>query len=216
MSASSAISRESLSDRIRRILLERILDGTYPPGHRLVEMKIARELKTSQGPVREALRELEALQVIHTEAYKGTRVREVSAREMREAYGVRAVLEQFAAELAADRLKGRVEHLEELAETIRAAAEAGDAEAYAIHDLAFHRAILEASGNTILMRTWESLGFELRLRVLLSTARVDLVQAQQLHRTIVSALGKGDAETAGKLLREHVDSFVSQVKLEST
>ena len=95
------LERDCMSDRIRRVLAERIIGGALAPGERLVEMRIAEEFRTSQAPVREALRELETLRLVESEPYRGTRVREVGEREMAEAYAVRAVLEQAAAEAAA-------------------------------------------------------------------------------------------------------------------
>src|SRR5258707_15138406 len=100
-----------MSDRICRILADRIIAGQLAPGERLVEMRIAEEFRTSQAPVREALRELETLRLVESEPYRGTRVRDVGAEEMAEAYAVRAVLEQAAAELAAPALRGNVGHL---------------------------------------------------------------------------------------------------------
>ena len=64
MSADTQISRAVLSDTVKDRLLEAILDGRYPPGSRIVETRAAREFGTSQAPVREALRDLEALGVV--------------------------------------------------------------------------------------------------------------------------------------------------------
>ena len=58
--------RASTREQITQYLLERILDGTYKPGERLIELNIASELKTSQAPVRESLRYLEAMRVVVT------------------------------------------------------------------------------------------------------------------------------------------------------
>src|SRR3990172_6117215 len=66
MTRESAISRNVLSAQVKERLLEAILDGRYPPGARIVETRVARELGTSQAPVREALRDLEALGVVET------------------------------------------------------------------------------------------------------------------------------------------------------
>src|SRR5262245_30041516 len=74
---------------------------------RLKELQLAREFDTSQAPVREALRELEATGVIESEPQRGSRVRTVSEKELGEAYQVRAVLEQFAGELT-DRQRWRI------------------------------------------------------------------------------------------------------------
>src|SRR5271156_815289 len=100
-----ALQRDSMAERVKQNLLRRIMSGELPPGHRLVEMQIAHELNTSQGPVREALCELEGLELIVTEPYKGSRVREVTPQDMREAYMVRAALEEMAGQLAAPRFK---------------------------------------------------------------------------------------------------------------
>jgi DNA-binding GntR family transcriptional regulator len=203
MNHASAIPRENISDRVRHILLQRILDGTYAPGHRLVELDVARELDVSQGPVREALRQLEALRLVETERYRGTRVRAVGEREMREAYEVRAVLEEFAAQLAAPRLGERIEGLRaEIAHMIDAA-KADDLERFARHDLAFHATIVEAANNGILRRTWESLGVDVRIRMLLSRGPFDLQGVARTHLPVLDALAAGDGAAAGRLLRMH-------------
>jgi DNA-binding GntR family transcriptional regulator len=82
----TSVGRDCTSDRIRRILSERILAGVYESGHRLVEMQVGRELNTSQGRVREALRELEVMGIIEVQACKGTRVRRLSERDLKEAF----------------------------------------------------------------------------------------------------------------------------------
>src|SRR5215471_8108324 len=113
------VQRDCMRDQIRRVLVQRILDGYYKPGDRLVELQIARELKTSQGPVREALRELEALRLVESETYRGTRVRAVSAREMEDAGRVRGVLEQTAARWGAAALQRESARLRAALEAIR-------------------------------------------------------------------------------------------------
>src|SRR3954462_12935505 len=99
--ATVKVQRNCMREQIRRVLVQRILDGYYKPGDRLVELQIARELKTSQGPVREALRELEALRLVESETYRGTRVRALSEREREEVAQVRGILEQAAAQCSA-------------------------------------------------------------------------------------------------------------------
>lgn len=202
-----SIQREPIREQVKRILLERILDGTYPPGERLVELQIARELNTSQGSVREALRDLEALRLVETEAYRGTRVRSISKREMHEAYQVRAVLEELAAQLAAPRLKKNVKPLETEVNAMLAAANLQDRDGLAEHNRAFHRLIVEASENTVLLHLWDLLDFETRTRITVAQPSVNLVEVAQLHQPIVDALDRGDGATAGQLLREHAESF---------
>src|ERR1700757_2222873 len=110
-----SLHRESMAERVKQELMRRIMNGELPPGARLVELQIAHELNTSQGPVREALCELEGLELIVTEPYKGSRVREVAPGEIREAYMVRAALEDLAGQLAAPHFKGSTAQLKKTA-----------------------------------------------------------------------------------------------------
>lgn len=199
--------RLCMSDRIRVSLETRIFDGTLKAGDRLVELEIAREFDTSQTPVREALRELESLRLVESVPYRGTRVREISNREMVEAYTVRGVLEQLAAELAAPRLKGNVATIRESLAKIHKAARDGDIEGYARHNLDFHRAIVVASDNEVLIQSWDRLSFEARVRLHLRRHQdTNLVERAREHDGPVDALEAGDGITAGVLLREHAES----------
>ena len=71
----TALKRVCMRDRIRDVLVARILDGTYPSGLQLKELSLAREFNVSQAPIREALRELEGTGLVTSERYRGTRVR---------------------------------------------------------------------------------------------------------------------------------------------
>ena len=205
------IERDSISGRVKKWISERILNGSYPPGHRLVELQIARELKTSQGPVREALRELEASGLVASERYKGTRVRQVSEREMQEAYQVRGMIEEQAAELAAGALRGNTAQLRNLIDDAHRAAEKGDIEQFSRHNAAFHRQIVESSGNSILLRFWDALEAEIRTQLFLSREKFSPLRGERLHRDIVDALEKGDGKLAGGILREHLLEFAETI-----
>jgi len=191
--------------------MERIIDGTYPPGTRLVEMQIARELNISQAPVREALCALEAARSVETEPYRGTRVRRIGKRECREAYQVRAVLEEFAAQVGAASLRKRVRELRAEADAAMAAARRGDVVRYLHHNVCFHRMIVEATDNAVLHRTWESLSFTVGARVRASRTSGDMIAVAEEHRQIVEAVARGDGKTAGRLLRHHAEVLVEGV-----
>ena len=102
------LKRISVAEQIKQELVRRIANGQLPPGTRLTELSIAEEFRTSQGPVREALRQLEVMDIVETQPYKGTYVRAVSIQDMKDAYAVRAPLEQLIGELAAKQLMGNV------------------------------------------------------------------------------------------------------------
>jgi len=202
-----SLNRAVLSDQVKEILLKRILDGEYSPGDRLVEMHIAQEFEISQAPVREALRELEALGFVESEPYRGTRVRAVTKSELTEIYPVRAALEEVAARAAAVHLAGNVEALEAELEAMLAAAEKGDLYEEVQHDVEFHRLIVGASGNRVLQDMWRSLRIEARTLISVLKAHIGGYELAELHRPVLEALAEGDAEKAGSLLRNHVEYF---------
>lgn len=204
-----AVKRECMRAQIRRELLRRIVEGEYRPGQRLVELQIAREFATSQAPVREALRELEALRLVETETFKGTKVRGASERESREAAVVRGVLEQRAARLAAPSLRGKTAALGAAYEAIVRAARDGDLDSYSRHNHEFHRLIVKAAGNEVLLRTWDGLMLESRTRIGLGTFEYDLARVAETHGPIVAALDEGDGVRAGDLLLEHAESLAA-------
>ena len=202
-----SLNRTNLREQVKEILLKRILDGEYSPGDRLVEMHIAQEFEISQAPVREALRELEALGFVESEPYRGTRVRAVTKSELTEIYPVRAALEEVAARAAAVHLAGNVEALEAELEAMHAAAEKGDLYEEVQHDVEFHRLIVEASGNRVLQDMWRSLRIEARTLISVLKAHIGGYELAELHRPVLEALAEGDAEKAGLLLRNHVEYF---------
>jgi DNA-binding GntR family transcriptional regulator len=200
-----------LAEQIRDALADRIVAGRYPPGHRLVELTVAREFGTSQAPVREALRLLAGLRLVEIVPNHGTRVRELGERQVRELILVRGILEEGAARFgAAAHFRAHPKALAGLrADTeamIEAAAE-GDERAVLEHNSRFHRAIVAAAGNATLLEVWET--FALRPLGMLSflRKRFDLTAAARQHYPIISALAKGDGEEAGRLLREHAVYF---------
>jgi DNA-binding GntR family transcriptional regulator len=200
------LNRTVLRDQVKEILLKRILDGQYKPGDRLVEMHIAQEFEISQAPVREALRELEALGFVESEPYRGTRVRAVTKAELTEIYPVRAALEEVAARAAALRLEN-VEPLEAELRAMHAAAEKGDFDEQVKHDVEFHRLIVEASGNRVLQEMWRSLHIEARTMISLLKVGISGDELAEMHRPVLEALAERDAEKAGLLSRKHVEYF---------
>jgi DNA-binding GntR family transcriptional regulator len=208
----TVVARVVLREQVKELMLARILDGSYQPGDRLVETRIAQELGTSQAPVREALRDLELLRFVESEPFRGARVRAVSAEELAEIYPVRAALEEVAAREAAGRLGGAVEALEAEIAAMHVAAEAGNLHALAEHDATFHRLIVEASGNGILVDVWTSLRIEARTAITALRAGLDGHEIAELHRPVLDALRDGDPERAGLALRRHVEYFGELVK----
>jgi DNA-binding GntR family transcriptional regulator len=202
-----------MSDRVKNAILERICNGMYAPGQRLVELQIAHEFQTSQAPVREALCKLESMRIVETKPYKGTRVREISGQELAECLQIRAVLENLAAEQVEERLRQQIDRLREMALKTVKAARQRDLKKYSMANLEFHRLIVQASGNQTLINLWDSLAPEVRMFASVRLNADSLIAAANDHLEIVEAFAEGDNRFAGKLLKKHAESgLVSSVK----
>jgi DNA-binding GntR family transcriptional regulator len=204
--------RGVLRDVIRERIVERILDGTYPPGSRIVESQLAHEFGTSQAPVREALRDLEGMRFIESQPHVGARVRAVTSEELGQIYPVRAALEEVAGREAAARMTDEIlAALADELQAMRRAAEAGEVHEQLVHDARFHEIIVEASGNQVLLEVWRSLRVEASTLVSVLKADSNLRMIAEMHRPVLSALQLRDPDLAGKEMRAHIEFFGSFV-----
>jgi DNA-binding GntR family transcriptional regulator len=208
-------TRLLLREHIREMILERILTGVYEPGERLVETRLAREFETSQVPVREALRELEVLRFVESEPFRGARVRAVSRAEMVEIFPVRSAIEEVAVRFATTQLDGDVEELEQHLGGMEQAAADGDRHEQVSSDVAFHRAIIEASGNSILGDVWLSLRVEGRTMITSLRAGIGLEEIVAIHEPILAAIRAKDPEAAAAAMRRHFDVLRTMLDEES-
>jgi DNA-binding GntR family transcriptional regulator len=203
--------RAVLGDQVKDHLLSAILAGDYPPGARIVETRVARELGVSQSPVREALRDLAALGVVEMSAFRGARVRHPSASELLDAFLVRTNLEQLAARLAGARLQGAdLDHLERCIDDMERAARAGDPHAEAVADAAFHAGIVELAGNPVLLRAWRTTEPYLRTYISLS-APGGRPPPGDLHRPVLEALRSRDSKRIAAAIERHFETAAATV-----
>jgi DNA-binding GntR family transcriptional regulator len=199
-----ALSRSVFSDQVKDYLLEGILSGRYPPDSRIVETQVARDVGTSQAPVREALRGLEALGVVEIMPFRGARVRRPSRRELLDAYIVRSELECLGARLAVPRMTD--DDLAELTgygDAMHRAAQAGDGHGVAEADAKFHGRIVEIADNRPLEKVWRSLEPFSRTYITLVVPGADPNWSADLHDPIIAALRRRGTEEVVEALREH-------------
>jgi DNA-binding GntR family transcriptional regulator len=201
------VDHQPLSVRIRNTLIERIVSGHYRPGERLVELQLAREFGSSQSPIREALRDLEQGGLVTIRPRRGSFVNDYHARAQHEIYAVRGALEEAAMRLAFDRLRARPGLVAEHLEGMREAARNGDLEAMVHHSVWFHRVIMRAADNELLLRMWESLHVELHSRKTIVQPNLDMRAVAESHAPILAAIAAGDVERACRLSREHQAYF---------
>ncbi len=198
------LTRGVLAEYAKERLLQRIMDGSYPPDSRIVETRVAREFGTSQAPIREALRGLEALGVVEITPFRGTRVRQPDLHELVEASVVRTDLEVLGARLGMSRITATdLDDLCDLVKQMRDAAAIGDRHAVATADAGFHRRLIQLAGNSTLERLWGSLEPFSRTYITLVVPGSNLVWSAHLHDPILEALQKHDQAAVVRALRHH-------------
>ena len=206
---------KSLREFVRDLLLERIAKNELSPGQRIIEAALVKEFSISATPVREAIRELVAMGVLEAQNNKGASVRQVRLDQTIEAFAVRAVLEALAAPPATTRLQGQCQDLRRAAESIIKAAERADFSDFQEHNQTFHHTIVEASGNSVLLKVWDSLFFQVRTRFTMDYLRhEDPVAIALEHVPIVDALNSGDSNLAASLLATHSNHLVEFLRKE--
>ncbi len=199
--------RRCMRDHIRDSLLQRILDGHYAAGQRLVELNLAREFQVSQAPVREALRELEAMGWIESERYCGSRVRAINHRELAETYELRAILEQRAAERTTPCPPEMLDALRATVEQMNRHADNNDPAAYAREAFRFHHLIMIQSGNSTFLRIWNNLHIEARVHYAAQQAGNALPAYARMHVEILHDLEAGNGAAAGQKIFALLDGL---------
>ena len=205
-----SVDRTCMRDEIRNAIVARILDGTYPPGTHLKEMALANEFNVSQAPVREALRELEALALLESERYCGTRVRGLDLDELREAYELRAEIEDASARRAVPVAKADLDRLENDVKLMRRFHREHNTDAYMESAVNFHRHIVQLSGNRLYLRAWENMAWDIRVRI--AVQRIGLISIfDEDRKKVIAALRSGDGKHAGQLLRGMLEEMLGRL-----
>ena len=195
----------TLPEQIAAKIRQAILTGQLQSGARLVEAAIAEQIRTSRGPVRDALGLLERDGLVVKLPNRGACVLDFNERTLREAASLRAVLEEFAASLALQRLTAEdLARLESLLHGMEAAARRRATQEFNELDYRFHDAIFEASGHQTLHETWR--GMERRIRAFLASTNLanDNLQAvARWHRAIFKALALRTVTGTRRAMRAH-------------
>ncbi|MEQ8707756.1 MAG: GntR family transcriptional regulator [Rhodospirillales bacterium] len=205
-SSTPTAGKRSMVDAAYSELRERILHNIMPPGQSALEEELALQLGMSRTPVREALIRLANDGLVDIIPRRGIRVREVTARDIREINEVLGCLEVQAAERLAARRPGEAE-IAQLEEAVRAmddALEAEDMIAWSRADYRFHCLIIDLCGNRHLAETARLfLDKAHRSRLLTLPYRTRPVYSNVNHAAVLEAIRRGDSQTAGEIHGAH-------------
>jgi DNA-binding GntR family transcriptional regulator len=209
---SEIIQKRPLKEDIFDVLHEKIISGVYKPGDWLRQDDIATQLGVSMTPVREALDLLVSAGLAERVPYRGVRVREMSTRDVVEAYGLRLVLEAVIAREAARNITpAQVTALEGILEKMKKHETLQDVSSERQSSREFHSAVAEATRNELLVKLYavvtnafpDWLLYEALFRYpeLLAGS---MLSTYQEHVAIVEALKKRDGERAMQKSIEHL------------
>lgn len=214
MSDISSTSRDVTFLRLNSLpmLLEReiesmILDGRLSVGGRVNENQLAAAFGVSRGPVREALRSLEALGLVELLPNRGVFIRRLEIEQVVEVYGVRAALFGYAGQLLARQADPQViARLRAMLDDMSAAAQAHDFDRYFPLNFEFHDFVVASTGNSVLAAQYRGLVKQLRLYRagnLMTGNTLEL--SNEEHARMVDAIAAGDAEAAFRACFDHVE-----------
>ncbi len=206
------LTHKPLKEEIYDALHRQIIAGKYTPGDWLRQDDIATQMGVSMTPVREALDLLVSTGLAERVPYRGVRVREMSAKDIADAYGLRLILEALTAREAAMHITPeQISNLEKIMAEMKKHVKLNEMPQERQLSREFHSVIAEASGNSLLIKLYavvanafpDWLLYEAVFRnpELLASS---VAQTYEEHTAIIDAIIKGDAEKAAQNSIEHV------------
>lgn len=195
--------RMQVANRLRAA----ILSGRLKPGTSLVETALAEQMNVSRAPIREAIQILENDGLVETIAYKGKRVKPLTAREVEEIYSLREAFEVMAVRRIIERGTS-VDALHAPRDAMLRAAEEDNLEALVAADEAFHRTLIEIADHHLLAASWKNLYLRIhQIMALRNRKRPALHEIASNHPPIVDALEAKDLDLAVKLISDHTSNL---------
>lgn len=198
--------RKSLGQHVFENLKHAILRGDIPPGSRLVENRLAETMGISRTPIREAMHKLEREGLLKKLPNSGFTVTGLTRQDIEETFGIRSVLESYAARLAAaNHEDGELAPLEEKIEEYQACLDQGRMEDLPEINTQFHDILYALSRSPKLIKMVNDLRDQIyRFRKIILKAEARAKASNDDHRKMLKAMRKRDAERVERIVREHI------------
>ena len=197
---------KSLREIVFESIRNAIVEGQLLPGERLMEVQLARELGVSRTPVREAIRKLELEGLVKMETRKGAYVTPLSIRDFVEMMQIRGALEALVAKLSAENAtQADIDLMHESNNKFKEAAQNNDIAGIVEHDIEFHEALYQSSGNAHLIKMLHSIREQLkRIRVEYVQTIDDKVPLIGQHESIIEYIEKHMPLEAQQVAEKHI------------
>lgn len=195
-----------MGDHVFERLRQAIVDGKLPPGSRIVESQLASASGISRTPVREAIHKLDRAGFLKKLPQGGFSVLSLTREEIEEVFGIRSVLESYAARLAA--LKHHSEELKPLYDKLkeyRSCLRKGELEALNKINTDFHDQLYALSRSPKLIEMIGDLKDQIyRFRKILLNDPGTAKLSDADHRRMLEAIKKREAPRVERLVRVHI------------
>lgn len=198
--------RKSLGDYVFERLKEAIISGELAPGSRIIESRMADALGISRTPVREAIHKLDRAGFLRRLSQGGFTVVSLTRDDIEEAFGIRSILESYAARLAAIKHKDQdLIPLEDKLKEYEACLDNGKIDALHRINTEFHNMLYALSRSPKLIKMIEDLKDQIyRFRkILLSEVSMAKVSDKD-HRRMLKAMKMRDPDRVERLVKEHI------------
>jgi DNA-binding GntR family transcriptional regulator len=197
----------SIREKVYDVIRDGILNGRIAPGDRMVETRLAKQIKTSRTPVREALHMLEMEGLLEAIPRVGYRVKKIEWDEVEEICEIRAVNETLAARWAMRRITLKeLQSLEKNLLVAESAVKEGHPKSFVIHDAEFHEILVRASGSERLLELCQLLRRHmLRYRIESLYLPETALSAIAGHRRILECIRGNDGGGIEGAIRAHLE-----------
>ena len=197
------------------VLRQRIVEGEYLPGSKLVENDLAQEFGISRQMARELLQDLESRGLVQKEPNKGATIRRIDLKTLFEIMELREVLEGLAARLATENTSAAdwQDLVDAFGECMEEKVREKDLDGYLALVNKFQNRLLEAAANQELSDMADRIYAKMRIvqrRLILLPGRLRVGLDE--HREILRAIVSGDAQKAEALKRGNLRSAIAMLK----
>ena len=209
------IIKPTIRQQVYELLKERIIKDYYKPGSRLSEQEICDDLHVSRSPVREAIRDLEADDLVIGEANKGIRIREFTEQDIKSFYEIEMHFQEKSVDCLPKKLPEEAKNkFIELKKEFEDTFNANNLEEYLNVSEKFHQEIVSLSTNTFYIPLYKKIGtLNYRFRLISLKDNERFKQSYTEHLQMIDAILECDITKTKNLIKKHFESALKVVLL---
>lgn len=210
------INRASLAEQAYVAIKNMILRLELTPGEPITEAQLSSLLNISKSPIRSALIHLQRDGLVTITPYKETIVSALSVDKVRSIYEARLLIEPYVVTAVTPRLTAAdYDQLAEMLGRSEAALAGEDFPTYFAINSEFHGFFVQRHGNEFLQNTLQTIDLQMERVRMISATILNHPQKQHAeHTAIFDAVRSGDAEAAGRAMRDHIAGYLDDVLAE--